>query len=407
MSAKNIFFLGATGFVGRNLAQRLLAQGHRLVCLARAGQNTSPRARLREVLGQFFPGGSLEKLESTRLEILEGDITKPRLGLDGKTYQRLLKETDEIWHCAALLSFEERHRKEAEKCNIAGTYQALEFARASRVKRFHYLSTAYVAGRRQGLIRESDLSDAHGFKNPYEETKWRAEKLVNDYVLAGPIAATIYRPSIIIGDTKPGTLCSSGVYRVAQIIAAIARKYGVNRNGQGTGARLRIPGSPDCGLNLVSIDYVVDAVSALAPREDAAGRVFHLTNPRPMPNAMVVGAVGDAVGVKLELADTHDVQSEPLTGPEQMLAKAIKVYLPYLQDRMVFEDANTNKVLAGTGIACPSISRERLAGLLFYSQTAAWIKELAEKRPARCLPLAKREMNFPSLAPVSPLFSQV
>ncbi len=407
MPAKNIFFLGATGFVGRNLAQRLLEQGHRLVCLARATQNTSGRERLRAVLGQFFPDSSLEELEKTRLEILEGDITKPRFGLNDRTYKRLLQETNKIWHCAALLSFDERHRKEAEKCNVAGTYQVLEFARAGKVKRFHYLSTAYVAGQRQGLIRDCDLSDAHGFKNPYEKTKWRAEKLVNDYNLAGHIKATIYRPSIIIGDTKPGRLCSSGVYQVAQIIAAIAEKYGLNRNSQEPRARLRIPGSKDCGLNLVPIDYVVNALSAIAPREDTIGKVFHLINPWPMPNGMVVGAVGDAVGLKLELADSHDLQSEPLTEPEQMLAKAIKVYLPYLQDRVVFDDANTDKVLAGTEIVCPFISRERLARLLFHSQTAAWIKGLAGKRPPPCLSLANKEADLPSVAPMSPPLSQV
>jgi hypothetical protein len=170
---------------------------------------------------------------------------------------------------------------------------------------------------------------------------------------------------------------------------------------------LRIAGSKDCGLNLVPIDYVVNALSAMAPREDTVGKVFHLVNPWPMPNGMVVGAVGDAVGVKLALADSHDLQSEPLTGPEQVLAKTIKVYLPYLQDRVTFDDANTHKVLAGTEIVCPLISRERLASLLYYSQTAARIKELAGKRPLHCQSLANKEVNLPSVAPMSPPLSQV
>ena len=163
MAKKNIFILGATGFLGRNLAQKLLKQGHRLLCLVRANQGISGRERLRGILGQFFPDEVLKELENTRLETFEGDITKAKLGLNDRLYARLLHETEEIWHCAALLSFDDRHQKKAEKFNVAGTYHVLELARVGRVKRFHYVSTAYVAGRRQGLVPENPLSKASGF----------------------------------------------------------------------------------------------------------------------------------------------------------------------------------------------------------------------------------------------------
>ncbi len=371
MTVTSIFFLGATGFVGRNLAQNLLKQGHRLLCLLRPGPSASGQQRLRAALAPFFPDGTLEALERTQLEVFEGDIADPCFGLKPRTYDRLLREAEEIWHCAASLSFDERHRREAERINVGGTRQVLEFARAARARRLNYLSTAYVAGRRQGHIREGDLNGAYGFKNPYEHSKWQAERLIRDFVLGGGVAATIYRPAIIVGDTKPGTECASGVYRVAQIITALAAKYGLNRRGREPAPTLRLPGARDCCLNLVPIDYVVQALTALAAREDTAGLVFHLTNPRPLSNPEAVGAVGDAVGLRLEVADHWELQAEPLTGPEQVLAKAIKAYLPYLRDRVVFDTANTDEYLAGTGLACPFISRRRLAALLSYSQAAA------------------------------------
>ncbi len=404
MTAKSILFLGATGFGGGNLAQKLLVQGHRLICLARASQNTSGRERLKAVLGQFFPNSFLEELEHTRLEIVEGDITKPRLGLTERIYERLRQEVGEIWHCAALLSFDARHRPETEACNVTGTYQVLEFARTAQVNRFHYLSTAYVAGQQQGLIPEQYPCQAHGFKNPYEQTKWQAEKLVSEYELAGHVKATVYRPSIIIGDTKPGTLCPSGVYRVAQLIAAIAAKYGLKGNGREGRARMRIPGSKDCGLNLVPIDFVVNALSAIAERADAIGKVFHLVNPLTMPNGEVVAAVGDALGIKLELAEKQDFQLEPKTGPERALANIIKTYVPYLHDRLTFDERNTRKTLNGTDIVCPPITRARLASLVSYSQNAAGMSEVAETRPGKNPPVVNNAVS-PASPPSSGPFS--
>ena len=406
MTAKSILFLGATGFVGGNLAHKLLMQGHRLICLARASQNTSGRERLRAVLGQFFPNRVLEELEPTRLEIVEGDITQPRLGLKGRLYERLRQEVGEIWHCAALLGFDERHRQETEACNVTGTCQVLEFARGAQVNRFHYLSTAYVAGQRQGLIPEQYPCQAHGFKNPYEQTKWQAEKLVREYELAGHVKATVYRPSIIIGDTKPGTLCPSGVYRVAQLIAAITAKYGLTGNGREQWARMRIPGSRDCGLNLVPIDFVVNALSTIAKRADAIGKVFHLVNPWTMPNGEVVAAVGDALGITLELAEKQDFLLEPKTAPERALANLIKTYVPYLHDRLTFDEGNTRKTLTGTDIVCPPITRARLASLVSYSQNAAGMSEAADRRTRKSPPVVNKVASPASLPSSGPFSSQ-
>ncbi len=371
MSAKSIFFLGVTGFVGRNLARRLLEQGHRLLCLVRADSEASARVRVKTALSRFFPAGRLEEWEKTHLEIFAGDLTRPRFGLKKRAYGQLLSETEEIWHCAALLSFDGRHRREVEKCNVAGTFQVLEFAKAGRIGRLHYLSTAYVAGRRRGLIPEQALGAPQAFKNPYEQTKWQAERLVQD--CQGQIRATIYRPSIIIGGTAPGTICSSGVYRVAQIIAAIAGKYGLTPKSGASKPRLRLPGSRDCSLNLVPIDFVAEALCAIASRKDSQGKVYHLVNPCPTPNPEVVGAVGDAVGIRLELAEDQDFRRQPLTVPEQVLANTIRLYLPYLHDRMVFDETNTREALGRLGIVCPEITRVGLASLLSVSlkQTSA------------------------------------
>lgn len=362
MKPKTLLLLGATGFVGRNLASRLLAQGHRLLCLVRGRGQTSGALRLRAVLRPFFPEDAWARVTREQLKAVEGEITRPGLGLPERLRQWLSREVDEVWHCAAKLSFAERHRQEVEHCNVWGLKQVLALVRGSRVQRFHYLSTAYVAGRRPGLIPESLLDDAYGFKNPYEWSKWQAERLLGEFAQRDGVPVTIYRPAIIVGGVQPGTVAANGLYRVAAIIGRVAIQYGIRHQGW----RLRIPGPPDRGLNLVPLHYVVAALVALADAKLPGTQVFHLVNPRHLPNPEVVGALGDALNLNLKLAGPEDFESEPMTLPERVLANTIRTYLPYLHDRLVFDDTNTRLALGGKGVFCPPLTREKLARLLAY-----------------------------------------
>src|SRR2546426_110449 len=97
---KTILATCATGFLVSHLTTRLLRDGHRVFALSRGSKNASPKARLEAVLRDV--GVS----EFGNLEIVEGDISLPNLGLNDSARQRVVSEIDELWHCAASLSFE-------------------------------------------------------------------------------------------------------------------------------------------------------------------------------------------------------------------------------------------------------------------------------------------------------------
>src|SRR5262247_363412 len=101
---KSVFVTGATGFLGSHLAFRLLEQGHHVTVLARASKSASARERIEETL-RFVAGsdGSVNALFE-RLDVLEGDISRPSLGLSDEARLKLVSSTDEVWHCAASLS---------------------------------------------------------------------------------------------------------------------------------------------------------------------------------------------------------------------------------------------------------------------------------------------------------------
>ena len=107
-----------------------------------------------------------------------------------------------IIHSAANISFSENERTSIWKANVEGTLQMLALsANLSDVASFNYVSTAYVAGKRVGLIREDD-DRLPEFNNSYEESKRTAEGLVREHCSAYGLPFRIFRPSIIIGDSR-------------------------------------------------------------------------------------------------------------------------------------------------------------------------------------------------------------
>ena len=375
MERKNILLIGAAGFVGSNLAPHLLSKGHKLCCLIRPNRPL-PHDALRPAFLPLLAHGQSNG-KKAQVEIVEGDITKPGLGLARRVAQRLLHETDEVWHCAAVLNFEESKRIKTRQVNFLGTQNVLEFMKASQAQRFHYLSTAYVVGQRQGLVTETFPDKPEVFKNIYEQTKWMAENLVKAHSLLSEQSTTIYRPSIIMGDSQPGKVGASGLYTAARIIAAVGKKYGLAKTGKSTDI-LRIPGDRRCALNLVPIDYVVQAASVISDSESSYGKIYHLVNPLPTPNEEIIGALSDALGIRIVLADQGDFDAEPMRPYEKLVNNTIKRYLPYLHDSLIFDDVNTRTALRETGIVCPPMDRGRLAGILSHYKKNYLLDDLEE-----------------------------
>ena len=191
-----IFLTGFPVFLGSGLLPRILspATDPTAVCLVQAKFLGDAERRV-ETLTSEYP-----HLEG-RIEVLVGDITQPHLGL-GKS-KKLQKSITEIFHLAAVydLSVE---RNLAMRVNVEGTRHMLDFAAGcTALERFQYVSTCYVSGRYAGIFREQDLVKGQKFNNYYEETKYLAEVEVQKRMIGG-LPATIYRPAIVVGDSRTG-----------------------------------------------------------------------------------------------------------------------------------------------------------------------------------------------------------
>ena len=208
-----VLLTGATGFVGTEIAVRLLDRDDvTLVCLVQAATDD---AALREARRAWHGRGQLADAIGARVQIVAGDVTRPSLGLAPDAYATLVRRVTHIVHAAATVRFDES-LEELRRTNVGGTANALALARAVHadhgLERLLHVSTAYVAGHRGGEVGEDDLSDRFGFENDYERTKYEAERLVRDAMTDLPV--TVVRPAMIVGDSRTGEITTFNTFYV-------------------------------------------------------------------------------------------------------------------------------------------------------------------------------------------------
>ncbi len=335
-----IFFTGFPGFLGSELLPRVLgrAADREAACLVQPKFAEVARARA-DALEAKHP-----KLAG-RIRLVEGDVTRPDLGL-GEEAAALQSATSEVYHLAAIydLSVE---RDLAMRVNVDGTRNVLRFAAECRaLERLQYVSTCYVSGRYAGPFAERDLVKGQEFNNFYEETKFLAEVKVQEWMEKG-LPATIYRPSIVVGDSRTGaTQKYDGPYYAIRWILR-----------QPVAAVMPVVGNPRrTRLNVVPRDFVIAAIAHLSGLEASRGKVYQLADPDPLTIDQMLDAIARA-------ADKKVIRIPTLLG----VAKASLDHVPFLERIMGIPPAaidyfvhptyyltdNTRDDLAGTGIEVP------------------------------------------------------
>lgn len=276
------FVTGATGFVGSNLVLELLAQAKTEIYSLVRPWSESPQTRLETALRRAARaaghGNSLDRVISTRCHAVEGDIQSANCGV----HERRLPRLDQFWHLAASLRFEERYAEEIYQANMDGTRNALALARRCGLERyFNYVSTAYVAGCRTGLITE-EVTSGHETNNHYESNKVQAEMLVSGET---SLSTRIYRPSIVIGHSRTRAVASgfTGLYGCMRRALRLSQIMQRLQEGLAEKTDLRVYAEPDARMNLIPVDVVARQMVRISS-SNAEAKVCHITNPTPQPS---------------------------------------------------------------------------------------------------------------------------
>ncbi|HEY3132969.1 MAG TPA: SDR family oxidoreductase, partial [Acidobacteriota bacterium] len=353
-----IFLTGATGFLGSHLAWKLIEEGRRLKLLLRQACR-SGQERMAQVLSKIADNESAVREALKRIEVVYGDVALPDFGLRAIDYQKLVAAS-EVWHCAASLSFAEEDQQETFRTNLMGCRNALTLAEQTQSRRVHFLSTAYIAGRRQGVVTEDEIFVGQDFKNPYEESKCLAELLAKEFEARRTIQCSVYRPSIVVGSSRDGRITHfHGVYAFLRGIVGLLQRLPFASKLDGLmELPVRIVGKATQTLNMVPVDYVIDAIHHISRRRESIGKTFHLVNPSPTVNRVWLETLCKTIGITgMKFVNQREIQKTPLNMLEKLLSRKLAFYAMYLSGEPIFDDSNTHSLLRSTGIECPRLDQ--------------------------------------------------
>lgn len=332
---KKVLVTGGTGFIGRNLVEKLLIGWNKVKIVV--------EPRYVDLFKQMH--FEFEKKYSNideRLEMLVGDITQKDLGL------KKIPEADSVYHLAAIYLLDVQ-KDLAEKVNVEGTKNVIDFLyKMEDLEDFNYISTCYVCGKREGRILEEELDEGQKFNNYYEETKFKAEVLVREHM--DVLKRTrIFRPAITVGNSKTGETASfNGLYFAFDAL---------NRTFKGYPALLALPGKGDSKVNFIPVDYLIDAMVAIAKKPDTVGKTYQIADPNPLTANEVIDICCKEFDVKKPILGHMPASLAKLSfnlGLGSVL-KIKKELIPYMDGKVEFDTTNTTKALKGTGIKCPSL----------------------------------------------------
>ena len=333
---ETLFITGFPGFIANRLLERLARKECRFILLVQPSLVAVAKdeiARIAQLTGKSIAD----------FEIVEGDISKPNLALNLPDLELVRKRPTRVFHLAAIYDLAVA-REPALRVNPGGTRNVLDVARTMpQLLQFHHVSTCYVAGKREGVILETELEHNAGYRNFYEESKYMAEMEVHS--VRSELPVTIHRPSVVCGDSRTGeTGKYDGVYYLIHYLLRWPRLLSLINIG-----------NHEVSLNLVPVDFVVDSVAAIAFDERAIGETLQLADPAPLTTNQLFNAIAKSIeGHKSRVtAPTRWVYFFLMLPPSPKITGLPHKAVPYFFVKQLYDTTRAQRLLAPHGIHCP------------------------------------------------------
>ena len=353
-----VFLTGATGLLGSYILYNLLKQNENVAVLVRPGKKETAERRIAKILSHWEKesGKTASTPKVSMPQVFSGDL------LHSEGLEKLYGRCKSVIHCAASLTFYGPQGEEPWTSNIDGTKRMLDFCDAAGVSDMHYVSTAYVAGSSK-IFYENDLDAGQELRNDYEKSKFEAESIVRSADFLKRL--TVYRPSIVVGDSATGfTTTFHGFYAVLKLAHTMVSRLPMgSTSGRSLLAALGMNGSER--KNFVPVDWVTDVFDHIFSNSELHGQTYHLTTPNPPLLTDFVDMVQNAVETWSTLANEHDPRRADEEWFFKHYANEVQVYRAYLQDDPQFDSTNTQS--AAPHLPCPVMDRELMLFLARYA----------------------------------------
>ena len=344
------FVTGATGFIGKRLVKKLLARRGSTVHFLVREESRDKVASLLAAWG----------VSEARAKPVYGDLGKPMLGVGKAAIKELTGRIDHFFHLAAVYDL----KADADSqivANIEGTRNAVALANAIKAGIFQHCSSIAAAGLYEGVFREDMFDEAENLDHPYFATKHDSEKIVRQEVKG---AWRVYRPALVVGDSKTGEMDKiDGPYYFFKLIQRLRG--------------MLPPWIPTVGIeggriNIVPVDFVVDAMDHIAHAKDQDGKAFHLVDPTPyrvgdVLNTFAKAAHAPQMSLRVNAALLGFIPNSVKKGllaltPVRRIKNAVMKDLGLPDDMLQFVNyptrfdcRETTALLKGTGIECPRL----------------------------------------------------
>ena len=340
---KKIFLTGITGLVGSAFAVALLRErkDYEFVCLARPGGGKSAMERTEEIIRDECAFDGCPEIADevlSHITAIEGDVVT--LDPESMAKDPRMAGVEIVFHCAADVNLGKDPTGKVFKINYNGTENVVKLAQLLNVKEFHYVGTAYIAGKLCGTAIEDNPIDS-GFNNPYEESKFKAEFLVRN----SGIPFSVYRPAIVTGRRSDGRIRKPlAFYRILEFLGKF-KSHGCARAGvsplEWTYMNINFATVPSEHVYFVPIDYVQEAITALF-QKPVTNTAYHITGDSPLTTRQIEDTIcgvlrmdGVSVGIKEEASQVDT----------KLMARFVGDLFPYFSSDIVFDQSNVRKVL--------------------------------------------------------------
>jgi thioester reductase-like protein len=336
-----IFLTGSTGYIGAHVAANLLNDyGAQLNLLVRARDAHEAEERLWRALQLHLDFRTFYEHLGTHIRIFRGDLTEDGFGLSRDDYDRLVHTTDSIIHCAASLN--RRSEKSCLNVNLRGTLEVIKLGMRVNhyhgLRRFSHVSTVAVAGkRRDEVVTEDQAIDWNRSDyDPYARTKKFCEHMIRQ--LLAEVPKTIFRPSIVLGDSRRAETTQFDMVRAFVFLAGLPA----------------LPLRPRDRVDIVNVDFVADAIAGLHVREHTEFDTYHLSSGREAQTfrqitASLAAAQQKRGPIYLPFAQRTFARSLDLISNRKSsighMAALMKVFMPYLSFNTVFDNTRVTAEL--------------------------------------------------------------
>lgn len=336
---ETIFLTGFPGFIAERLVERLVTSETQFFLLVQKSFYEKAAQDVKKI-------SEKTNLSPNNFVLIEGDITEKNLGVSAENAEKIRNETTFVYHLAAVYDLAVE-KDLAFSVNLEGTKNVNDFVKTIvNLRRYNYISTCYVAGKREGLILETELEHDAGFRNYYEETKYLAEISVEK--LKAEIPTTIFRPSVVVGDSQTGeTAKYDGIYYLIQYL----RKFPAL-------LRLINVGNSEVKLNLVPVDFVVEGIAALANDDEATGKTIALADPNPLTTEQLFDAIAVSLTNKKSILHPPEVLIEKalLMSVTPSISGLPHSAVPYFYISQTYDTSVASHLLKKYNVFCPNFA---------------------------------------------------